>query len=110
MREKKVEKEIRMERVKNVKSVVIREKCKECGMQLIVHGWNSNANVKICANDHCALSHSPRGSGNNNLDNNMIDFEATMKRHSKYRREELEMVLLGLVIACLQILINVSVK
>jgi len=42
MREKKVEKIIKVGRIKNVKSVLVHEKCLECGSQLIIHEENLN--------------------------------------------------------------------
>ena len=42
MREKKVEKIIKEGRIKNVKSVLVHEKCLECGAQLIIHEENLN--------------------------------------------------------------------
>jgi hypothetical protein len=92
--EKKVEKVISIGKIKMLKSVVVREKCHGCGTQLIVHGWNTVTNMKICDNDHCTLSHCPQGNGDNKLDNTMVDLEATATRHGKYGREELETALL----------------
>jgi len=94
MREKKVKKEIRIGKIKMLKSVVVHEKCRGCGTPLIVHGWNTVTNMKICDNDHCTLAHSPQGNGANKLDNAMVDLEATAARHDKYGREELETALL----------------
>jgi hypothetical protein len=94
MREKKVEKVISIGKIKMLKSVVVREKCRGCGTQLIVHGWNTVTNMKICDNDHCTLAHCPQGNGANKLDNAMVDFAAIVKRHGKYGRGELETVLL----------------
>ena len=94
MREKKVEKVISISKIKMLKSVVVREKCRGCGTQLIVHGWNTVTNMKICDNDHCTLAHSPQGNGANKIDSAMVDFEATATRHGKCGWEELETVLL----------------